>query len=119
MVLHNCHLERISKRIEAAGICLLLMGSVAGCGASSAENTAEITDNTISTAAPAQNLDYEVRTQMPSIFVDQVGYSTDSDKSVVFCAKDLPSEFEIRELDSGKTVFSGEIIKKNLLLQPC
>ena len=114
MVLHNCHLERISKRIEAAGICLLLMGSVAGCGASSAENTAEITDNTISTAAPAQNLDYEVRTQMPSIFVDQVGYSTDSDKSVVFCAKELPTEFEIRELDSGKTVFSGEIIKKNL-----
>ena len=32
-----------AKRIEAAGICLLLMGSVAGCGASSAENTAEIT----------------------------------------------------------------------------
>ena len=114
MVLHNCHLEIISKRIPAAGISLLLIGSVAGCGASSAENAAEIVENTLNTTTLVQNLDYEVKTQKPSIFVDQVGYSTDSDKSVVFCAKELPAEFEIRDLDSGETVFSGEIIKKNM-----
>ena len=101
MVLHNCHLEIISKRIPAAGLSLLLMGSVAGCGASSAENAAEIVENTLNTTTLVQNLDYEVKTQKPSIFVDQVGYSTDSDKSVVFCAKELPAEFEIRDLDTS------------------
>ena len=84
MVLNNCHLKIISKRILAAGLCLLLTGSVAGCGASSAENTAEIVENTSGALVPVQNLDYEVLTQTPGIFVDQVGYSTASDKSVVF-----------------------------------
>ena len=101
------------KRIVAA-LMVLVMGSVAGCGASSAETAAEMVEHTLNVSNTQQNTDYEVKTQSPSIFVNQVGYRTTSDKTVVFCAKELPSTFEIRELDTGKTVFSGEIIKTSL-----
>ncbi|MCR5557549.1 MAG: glycoside hydrolase family 9 protein [Butyrivibrio sp.] len=112
---HMLSYDYKKKRIIAAGLSLLIMGSVAGCGASSAENTAEVTEHTWNvTTTAAQNVDYEVKTQTPSIFVNQVGYRTTSDKTVVFCAKELPQSFEIRELESGDTVYTGEIIKSVL-----
>ncbi len=99
------------KRIVLAGASLLIMGSVAGCGASSAETAAEIVEHTLNVSTGQQKTDYEVKKQYPYIYVNQVGYKPESDKSVVFRAKQLPSEYEIRDLDTGETVYTGEIIK--------
>ena len=104
--------KKKTERILIAGLSLLTMGSVAGCGASSAETAAEIVEHTLSTGNTSSDTEYKVKVQTPGILVDQVGYNSTSDKSVVFCSKELPSEYEIKELETGKTVFKGDIIKK-------
>ncbi len=86
----------------------LVLGSVAGCGASSAEMPAEIPD--ITGDYPV-NVDYEVPVQIPGTLVDQVGYGAGSDKVAVFRGKTLPEEFDVYEVASGQKVFSGEILR--------
>ena len=100
------------KRIATAGMALLVMGSVAGCGASSAEKTIEVTEhNTVLAQSPKGNSKYETRIQTPGIFVDQKGYNADSDKTVVFLAKEMPKNFNIIDLETKAVVYTGEIIK--------
>ncbi len=99
------------NRIAKAGIALLIMGSVAGCGASSADITGEITEHTLAMQTPRGNAEYVKKTQIPGICVDQTGYNIDSDKTVIFSAKELPKEFSILDLETGKEVYKGEIIK--------
>lgn len=87
---------------------MTIIGSVAGCGASSAEMTTDISVNEGTTET---TLSYEVPEQIPGIMVDQVGYSVGSEKAVVFKGEDLPETFGVYDLESGKKVFSGEILK--------
>ncbi len=87
---------------------MTILGSVAGCGASSAEMTTEVSQ---STGSVASLVDYEAPQQIPGIMVDQVGYSLGSEKAIVFRGEDLPKTFGVYELESGKKVFSGEILK--------
>ena len=96
------------KKILSSGLIMTLIGSVAGCGASSAEMT---TDISVYEGTAETTLSYEVPEQIPGIMVDQVGYSIGSEKSIVFRGEDLPKSFSIYELESGKRVFSGEILK--------
>ncbi len=106
-----------TKRIVKAGIALLIMGSVAGCGASSAENTVVVTENsTLNTVlqSPKGNAEYERKMQVPGILVDQVGYNTGSDKTIVFSAKELPKEFCIIDSDTEAVVYRGEVIKETV-----
>ena len=87
---------------------MTILGSVAGCGASSAEMTTEVSQ---SVGSAASLVDYEAPQQIPGIMVDQVGYSLGSEKAIVFRGEDLPKTFGVYELESGKKVFSGEILK--------
>ena len=96
------------KRILTTGLIMSLVGSVAGCGASSAEMTTEIAEFTGTTVS---TVNYQVPEQIPGIMVDQVGYNLGSEKAAVFRGEDLPKTFSIYELESGKKVFSGEILK--------
>ncbi len=96
------------KKILSLGLIMAMIGSVAGCGASSAEMTTEVSEQT---GPMSTTVSYEVPEQIPGIMVDQVGYSAGSEKAVVFKGEDLPKTFDIYELESGKKVFSGEILK--------
>ena len=107
--MHLC--LRDYKRITAAALCLLLGGSVAGCGASSAENQVSLADLAMGNSKAQVRIDYEVPVQIPGIWVDQVGYESDSEKIAVFCSSTLPESFSVIELDTGKEVYKGEIIK--------
>ncbi len=102
------------NRIAKAGITLLMIGSVAGCGASSAEKTVETAAHTIAMQSPKGNAEYEKKTQTPGICVDQIGFNTESDKTVVFYAKELPEKFSIIDLETKEVVYTGEIIKPTL-----
>ena len=103
--------KTVLKRIVKAGTILLMMGSVAGCGASSAEKTVETVTHTFAVQEPKGNSEYESKTQIPGIFLDQTGFCTDSDKTVVFYAKEMPEKFSIIDLETKKTVYTGEIVK--------
>ena len=97
------------NRIRALGLIIPLMGSAAGCGASSAEMPTEVSEKVPGVAAV--NLSYEVPVQRPNVMVDQVGYETDSEKTVVFRGEDLPKSFYVCDLESGNVVYTGEILK--------
>lgn len=96
------------RKILTLGIIMTMVGSVAGCGASSAETTTDVAEHTKEVIS---SVDYEVPQQIPGILVDQVGYNCNSEKAIVLRGDDLPETFGIYELESGKKVFSGEILK--------
>ena len=96
------------KKIIIAGLSMTMIGSVAGCGASSAELEAEVSE--IATKAPAL-VDYQVPVQVPRGLVDQLGYSKDSEKVVVFKGEDISGNFGIYDVETGKNVYTGEIVK--------
>jgi endoglucanase len=85
---------------------MAMMGSAAGCGASSAE----IKPAYEPPQKEAEVGEYEVPQQLPGVLVDQVGYSSLSEKAVVFKGEGLTDTFGIYEEDTGKLVYTGEII---------
>ncbi len=95
----------VSKRIAGIVICLISMGSVAGCGASSAEIPAEIADSTIGVFAEAT--DYDAPVQIPGTLVDQIGYSAESEKTVVFTGRSIPKQFSVCDLQTGEVLYTG------------
>jgi endoglucanase len=97
-----------NKKILAIGLSMSMLGSVAGCGASSAEMTQETTEHSV---VASVDMNYEAPVQVPGILVDQVGYSTTSDKTAIFRGDDLSGSFDIYELESGRKVYTGEILK--------
>ncbi len=102
------HLRGMKKIIIAAGV-LLMLGSVAGCGASSAEYTEGAAEKE---TAPG-HLEIEIPVQLPNIIVDQVGYSTESDKAFTLRGKKLPDTFQIRRVDTDEVVYSGDVLKSS------
>ena len=98
--------DRLSEYLAVA----ILLGSVAGCGASSVEEKSEAP-----VAAPVNivsgdiSTDYESPVQLPGTFVDQLGFKTDSDKMVIFKGTDLEGDFFVKNLDTGDVVYTGQI----------
>ncbi len=87
---------------------ITIAGSVAGCGASSAELEAEVSEITGGAFA---SVDYQVPVQVPSGLVNQIGYSKGSEKVVVFKGEDISGNFSILNTETGKMVYTGEILK--------
>ena len=69
------------KRILSLACILPVLGSVAGCGASSAELPTEITELAMPVPAASASVDYEVPVQIPNTLVDQVGYNASAEKA--------------------------------------
>ena len=61
---------------------------------------------------PTPDLSYEVPVIVPHILVDQVGYTPNSAKTVIFSGKSLPKEYEIVDAHTGEVVFEGTIKEK-------
>ena len=85
---------------------MAVMGSAAGCGASSAELQQDLT-----AATTEVSTDYEVPEQIPGVLVDQIGYERLSEKAIVFKGKDLPDSFTIYDEETGEPVYTGELQK--------
>ncbi|MCR5157098.1 MAG: glycoside hydrolase family 9 protein [Butyrivibrio sp.] len=98
------------KRIIGAGLMVPVVGSVAACGASSDETGQDNFEFSIS-GLKSEDVSYEVPKQTPNILVDQKGFKTSSEKTVVFRGEELEGTFGIYDLDSGKLVYTGEISK--------
>ena len=98
---------RGKKKIVAAVLMTAVLGSAAGCGASSSDNTIVEKEKKIA------EFDYEVPVQIPNILVDQTGFLPASDKVVVFRGKELPRTFTVCRLEDGKPCFEGEVLKQS------
>ncbi|WP_026651528.1 glycoside hydrolase family 9 protein [Butyrivibrio proteoclasticus] len=106
-------LLHFKKRISVGLMTLLMAGSVAGCGASSAEQTGTA-DNTPKDSNSQTVSNYEVKEQLPNILVDQVGYNTESEKIAIFRGENLPEEFQVKDLETGEVVYTGQIDRSSL-----
>ena len=109
------------KNRVIAALMVLIMGSVAGCGASSAERSEEVVQETevLEEAGSQPQTSVETRKieipqQVPNILVDQTGFNVDSEKVAIFRGKRIPSDFSIINLESGETVYKGEVVKATL-----
>ena len=98
---------RGKKKIVTALLITAVLGSAAGCGASSSDNTIVEKEKKIA------EFDYEVPVQIPNILVDQTGFLPDSDKVVVFRGKELPRTYTVCRLEDGKPCFEGEVLKQS------
>ena len=102
---------RRKNRIIAAVLTLSLIGSVAGCGASSAEKQVDMVEAGSKGPETTGSGDYSVPNQIPSVLADQVGYKTDSVKTVILHGKKLPKTFSIKELGTKEEKYTGEVVK--------
>ena len=102
---------RRKNRIIAAVLTLSLIGSVAGCGASSAEKQVDMVEAGSKGPENGGGGDYSVPNQIPSVLADQVGYKTDSVKTVILHGKKLPKTFSIKELGTKEEKYIGDVVK--------
>lgn len=58
-------------------------------------------------------LSYEVPVSTPGILINQLGFITDSEKTVIFRGREIPELFYIIDAETGKTVFTGFPEKKD------
>ena len=99
------------NRIIAAVLLLSLIGSVAGCGASSAEKQIDTTKANAEEVETTASGEYVVPNQIPSVLADQVGYNTESVKTVILHGKKLPKTFSIKELGTKEEKYTGDVVK--------
>ena len=104
------HMRGMKKIINAA-LVLLMVGSVAGCGASSAEETAGKAVGISDKESAQGQMNIEIPVQIPGILVDQNGYNIESDKVVVFKGKKLPKTFQIIDMETNQVVYTGDVVK--------
>ena len=72
-------------------------------------NQKDDSDSLFTTLGLAPEFDYVVPQSRPSILVDQQGYALNSDKVAIFCGENLPDTFSLIDVNSGRSVFSGQI----------
>lgn len=99
------------NRIIAAVLLLSLIGSVAGCGASSAEKQIDTTKANAEEVETTASGEYVVPNQIPSVLADQIGYNTESVKTVILHGKKLPKTFSIKELGTKEEKYTGDVVK--------
>ena len=103
--------ERGKNRIIVAAAVLSLMGSVAGCGASSDEKQIDISEVVSFGQGAGEVADYEVPVQIPNILVDQNGFRPGDEKVAVFRGKKLPEKFYVYDINKSRPVFVGDLVK--------
>ena len=102
---------RRKNRITAAVLILSIIGSVAGCGASSAEKQEDNTEKVQAGAEKETGAEYAVPEQIPKALTDQIGYKTDSVKTVILHGKRLPKTFSIKEIGTKEEKYTGDVVK--------
>lgn len=95
------------KNTAAFLLSLCLMGCAVGQG-----EGVQSSENTFTSMEAEPDLAYEVPVDSPNIFVNQLGYITDSTKVAVFYAQELPGTFRVIQKDTGECVFTGYLEEK-------
>ena len=96
--------RRLTALCLAAGMAV----SAIGCGGNQNINTVK-PEQEAPSSEPAPNVVYDVPVVTPSALVDQNGYRTGAEKSVIFKGTDLPDIFYVYELESGELAYTGQM----------
>jgi len=81
-----------------------------GCaGNSAATNETSASEQETPKADPAPGVVYEVPTVVPGALIDQNGYRTGAEKSVIFRGENLPDVFYVYNLDTDELEYTGQM----------
>ncbi|WP_029323919.1 glycoside hydrolase family 9 protein [Butyrivibrio sp. AE3004] len=103
----DTRLKRFTALFAASTMAVL----ACGC-AKTAGNDNVTTEQDAQGGEPALNVVYDVPLSIPSALVDQNGYRTGAEKSVIFKGKDLPDVFYIFNLDN-ELEYTGQMRTTN------
>lgn len=99
----------VKRRAISVLICILLLFS--GCtGNGRGQGSGETPE--FSSLHSSPQLSYEVPVSMPNILINQIGYMTDGEKTVIFRGTRLPDSFEVIKEETGEAVYSGPVRQK-------
>ncbi len=97
------------KKMRAVSLMLAVTVSVSGCGAGIAQNESKIQEQDVPSGTPAPNVVYDVPVSTPRTLVDQNGYRTGAEKSVVFKGENLPDVFYVYNADTDELEYTGQM----------
>ena len=55
------------------------------------------------------DLSYEVPQSSPHIYINQLGYITESTKTAIFCGEEMPEEFHVISAETGEVIYKGQL----------
>ena len=102
----------IFRRLTALCLSATLAVAAIGCGSTPTINNVK-PEQEAQGSEPAPNVVYDVPVVVPSALVDQNGYRTGAEKSVIFKGNDLPEVFYVYELESGELAYTGQMRTTN------
>lgn len=97
-------------KIKKAMIFFLIFW-MTGCSVLQKDGTSN-SENIFNSMEAEPDLSYEVPVSSPNIFVNQLGYITESTKVAVFCGKEMPEDFRVVKKDTGEIVYTGYLEDK-------
>lgn len=85
-----------------------------GCGEVQVPSAAGFSEQSeiVGTAGYTGPAEYELPTDMTSVIVNPEGYEIGFEKAAVFVGENIPGVFWVYDKNTGKTVYTGEIIPK-------
>ncbi|MCR5656613.1 MAG: glycoside hydrolase family 9 protein [Butyrivibrio sp.] len=103
--------KMISGLVAALMLVPATAFSLTGCNKATPSVKTETTvlEQETHKADPAPNVVYEIPTVVPRTLVDQNGYRTGAEKSVVFRGENLPEVFYVFNMDTNELEYTGQI----------
>jgi len=102
-------------------ICIIIMLSVITCGCNISVNLLpfvtderEVVTSDVSTLSVAPVFDYEYTPMSPRLVTDKAGYEPTGKKVVFLESEDALPAFDIIDMQSGETVYSGSMSKLDI-----
>lgn len=93
---------------KAAGLILVSL-LLTGCSTPPVQEETATAQEEITSMEEEADLSYEVPVSSPNILVNQLGYITESTKLAIFCGTELPEEFRVVDVQTGKAAYTGKL----------
>jgi endoglucanase len=100
------------KSIPSLNVAAALVITMCGCRGT-VKNDSITPEQEAQGGEPAPNVVYDVPVMVPGALVDQNGYRTGAEKSVIFKGKDLPELFYVYNADNDELEYTGQMRTTN------
>lgn len=100
------------KSIPSLSVAAALVITMCGCRGT-VKNDSITPEQEAQGGEPAPNVVYDVPVMVPGALVDQNGYRTGAEKSVIFKGKDLPELFYVYNADNDELEYTGQMRTTN------
>ena len=94
-------------RLSLLIICSLICTACTNAVVEEAPQAVPVQD----TLGMVPDFSYAVPEQIPNVFIDSTGYCPEDKKIAFFAGNELDGSFEVRDADTGETVYTGSLVE--------